>query len=53
MACFILVMVKFIVQGVKINPGRSKTLKLIALKKYILISFNNNDVCAGNFWEVF
>lgn len=36
-ACFILVVIKFIDQRVKTNPGRSKKIKLIALKKYILI----------------
>lgn len=47
-ASFILVVIKLSDQRVKINPGRSKT-KLIALKKYILISFNSSDVCARNF----
>lgn len=41
--------IKFIDQRVKINPGTSKTVKLIALKNYILISFDNGDICARIF----
>lgn len=47
---FILVVIKlkFIDQRVKINPGRSKAIRLITLKNGILISFNNSDACARN-----